>query len=111
MCKHCDHLEEKFGCTASLSTSCLLGVNNVNKFYIYFYFFSGITNHDEYSLVRESPEDEVENKPNYGTLTLKKKKEEKERDAKMEQLRKKLKTDDEGMFMKIIFYLSLRFQT
>ncbi|XP_046684218.1 talin-1 isoform X2 [Homalodisca vitripennis] len=55
----------------------------------------GITNHDEYSLVRESPEDEVENKPNYGTLTLKRKKEEKERDAKMEQLRKKLKTDDE----------------
>ncbi|XP_075218972.1 talin_middle and talin-RS domain-containing protein rhea isoform X1 [Lycorma delicatula] len=55
----------------------------------------GITNHDEYSLVRESPEDEVENKPNFGTLTLKRKKEEKERDAKMEQLRKKLKTDDE----------------
>ncbi|XP_054280659.1 talin-2 isoform X2 [Macrosteles quadrilineatus] len=55
----------------------------------------GITNHDEYSLVRESSEDEVENKPNYGTLTLKRKKEEKERDAKMEQLRKKLKTDDE----------------
>jgi len=55
----------------------------------------GITNHDEYSLVRESPEEDVENKPNYGTLTLKRKKEEKERDAKMEQLRKKLKTDDE----------------
>jgi FERM N-terminal domain. len=56
----------------------------------------GITNHDEYSLVRENPEDEVENKPNFGTLTLKRKKEEKERDLKMEQLRKKLKTDDEG---------------
>lgn len=56
----------------------------------------GITNHDEYSLVRENPEDEVENKPNFGTLTLKRKKEEKERDVKMEQLRKKLKTDDEG---------------
>lgn len=55
----------------------------------------GITNHDEYSLVRECPEDEVENKPNFGTLTLKRKKEEKERDVKMEQLRKKLKTDDE----------------
>ncbi|XP_026677336.1 talin-1 isoform X2 [Diaphorina citri] len=55
----------------------------------------GITNHDEYSLVRENPEDEVENKPNFGTLTLKRKKEEKERDLKMEQLRKKLKTDDE----------------
>lgn len=60
---------------------------------------TGITNHDEYSLVRESLEDEVENKPNYGTLTLKRKKEEKERDAKMEQLRKKLKTDDEGMLL------------
>ncbi|XP_065332613.1 talin-2 isoform X2 [Cloeon dipterum] len=57
----------------------------------------GITNHDEYSLVRELPEDELENKPgNYGTLTLKRRKEEgRERDAKMEQLRKKLKTDDE----------------
>ncbi|XP_011052007.1 PREDICTED: talin-1 isoform X3 [Acromyrmex echinatior] len=58
----------------------------------------GITNHDEYSLVRELVEDENENqKPgNFGTLTLKRKKEEKgERDTKMEQLRKKLKTDDE----------------
>ncbi|XP_018045187.1 PREDICTED: talin-1 isoform X3 [Atta colombica] len=58
----------------------------------------GITNHDEYSLVRELVEDENDNqKPgNFGTLTLKRKKEEKgERDAKMEQLRKKLKTDDE----------------
>jgi talin len=56
----------------------------------------GITNHDEYSLVRENQEEELENKPNFGTLTLKRKKEEKERDAKMDQLRKKLKTDDEG---------------
>lgn len=56
----------------------------------------GITNHDEYSLVRENVEDELENKPNFGTLTLRRKKEEKEKDAKMEQLRKKLKTDDEG---------------
>ncbi|KAJ8686379.1 hypothetical protein QAD02_022173, partial [Eretmocerus hayati] len=58
----------------------------------------GITNHDEYSLVREPAEEELENhKPgNFGTLTLKKKREEKgERDAKMDQLRKKLKTDDE----------------
>lgn len=57
---------------------------------------SGITNYDEYSLVFESQEDELENKPNFGTLTLKRKKEEKERDAKMDQLRKKIKTDDEG---------------
>lgn len=58
----------------------------------------GITNHDEYSLVRENQEEELENKPNFGTLTLKRKKEEKERDAKMDQLRKKLKTDDEGEY-------------
>ena len=58
--------------------------------------FSGITNYDEYSLVFETPEDELENKPNYGTLTLKRKKEEKDRDTKMDQLRKKIKTDDEG---------------
>lgn len=59
----------------------------------------GITNHDEYSLVRELIDEENENPKsgNFGTLTLKRKKEEKgERDAKMEQLRKKLKTDDEG---------------
>lgn len=56
----------------------------------------GITNHDEYSLVLEDIENQenIENR-NYGTLTLKRKKEEKERDAKMEQLKKKLHTDDE----------------
>lgn len=62
----------------------------------------GITNHDEYSLVRESPEEDVENKPNFGTLTLKRRKEEKERDAKMDQLRKKLKTDDEGEIFAVL---------
>ncbi|CAG9813617.1 unnamed protein product [Phaedon cochleariae] len=56
----------------------------------------GITNHDEYSLVLEDIENQenIENR-NYGTLTLKRKKEERERDFKMEQLRKKLHTDDE----------------
>lgn len=56
----------------------------------------GITNHDEYSLVLEDQENQenIDNK-NYGTLTLKRKKEERERDAKMDQLRKKLRTDDE----------------
>ena len=58
----------------------------------------GITNHDEYSLFRENTEDEMENKPNFGTLTLKRRKEEKERDMKMEQLKKKFKTDDECNF-------------
>ncbi|XP_044265750.1 talin-2 isoform X5 [Tribolium madens] len=56
----------------------------------------GITNHDEYSLVLEDLENQenIENR-NYGTLTLKRKREEKERDAKMDQLRKKLHTDDD----------------
>jgi len=63
---------------------------------IFFLVRSGITNHDEYSLVRENLEEEAENKPgNFGTLTLRRKKEEKERDMKMEQLKKKIKTDDE----------------
>lgn len=57
----------------------------------------GITNHDEYSIVLEDIENQenIDNRNNYGTLTLKRKKEERERDAKMEQLRKKLHTDDE----------------
>lgn len=60
-------------------------------------FIPGIMNHDEYSLVYEIEQEEVENKSNFGTLTLKKKKEgDKERDAKMEQLKKKLRTDDES---------------
>lgn len=58
----------------------------------------GITNHDEYSLVLDNDNQEnMESKANYGTLTLKRRKEEKERDAKMDMLRKKLRTDDEGM--------------
>lgn len=58
----------------------------------------GITNHDEYGLIRETSEDETDQSQKssgYGTLTLRRKREEKERDAKMDQLRKKLKTDDE----------------
>lgn len=57
----------------------------------------GITNHDEYSLCLDDQENQenVEANRNYGTLTLKRKKEERERDAKMDMLRKKLKTDDE----------------
>lgn len=52
------------------------------------------------------PEEEVENKANFGTLTLKRKKEDRERekDAKMEQLRKKLKTDDEGNKVFVYIY-------
>ncbi|XP_070064766.1 talin-2 isoform X4 [Drosophila virilis] len=57
----------------------------------------GITNHEEYGLVREDNEAQNENLPDnkFGTLTLKRKFTEKDRDAKMESLRKKLKTDDE----------------
>ncbi|XP_058461814.1 talin-2 isoform X3 [Malaya genurostris] len=59
----------------------------------------GITNHEEYGLVREDPESQNENLPdnksNMGTLTLRRKNAEKERDTKMESLRKKLRTDDE----------------
>ncbi|CAB0031459.1 unnamed protein product [Trichogramma brassicae] len=58
----------------------------------------GITNHDEYSLVRELPEDENDGhkKDNFGTLTLRRKKDDKgEKNSKMDQLKKKLKTDDE----------------
>lgn len=59
----------------------------------------GITNHEEYGLVRE--DDQLndglpDNKT--GTLTLRRKVAEKDRDAKMESLRKKLKTDDESEF-------------
>ncbi|XP_055631381.1 talin-2 isoform X3 [Toxorhynchites rutilus septentrionalis] len=59
----------------------------------------GITNHEEYGLVREDPESQNENLPdnksNMGTLTLRRKVADKERDSKMESLRKKLRTDDE----------------
>lgn len=68
--------------------------------------FAGITNHDEYSLVRENQEEEAaENKPNFGTLTLRRKKEEKEpRDQKMEQLKKKIKTDDEREWIRLFLF-------
>lgn len=53
----------------------------------------GITNHDEFSLVRDLPDENKE--PNTGTLTLRRDKKDKDRDQKMEQLKKKLKTDDD----------------
>ncbi|XP_042904301.1 talin-2 isoform X1 [Parasteatoda tepidariorum] len=51
----------------------------------------GITNHDEFSLIRDIPDENKE--PNTGTLTLRRDK--KDKDQKMEQLKKKLKTDDD----------------
>lgn len=64
----------------------------------------GITNHEEYGLVREDTESQNENLPDnkFGTLTLRRKIMEKDRDTKMESLRKKLKTDDESEFEKKI---------
>ncbi|MPC87144.1 Talin-1 [Portunus trituberculatus] len=57
----------------------------------------GIMNHDEYSLVKENEQEEIENRSNFGTLTMRKKKDgDKERDPKMEQMKKKLRTDDES---------------
>lgn len=60
----------------------------------------GITNHEEYGLVREEVEPQNENLPDNktGTLTMRRKVAEKDRDAKMESLRKKLKTDDESKY-------------
>lgn len=60
----------------------------------------GITNHEEYGLVREEIDQQNENLPDNrtGTLTLRRKVAEKDRDAKMESLRKKLKTDDESKY-------------
>ncbi|CAD7082909.1 unnamed protein product [Hermetia illucens] len=57
----------------------------------------GITNYEEYGLVREEQEQQNENISDnkFGTLTLRRKIAERDRDHKMESLRKKLKTDDE----------------
>ena len=71
----------------------------------------GITNHDEYSLVRDKAEDEENQTPNKkygtlgtigGTLTLRKQKhktdtDEPQIDPKMATLRKNLHTEDGGM--------------
>ncbi|KPJ14605.1 Talin-2 [Papilio machaon] len=54
----------------------------------------GITNHDEYGLCFEDEQQTQEEKPATGTLTLKRKQQTREKDAQMEQLSKKLKTDD-----------------
>lgn len=65
----------------------------------------GITNHDEYSLVWDKPDDEQENVPTNkfgtlgGTMTLRRTKlreGEKGIDPKMEELKKQLNTEDGG---------------
>lgn len=59
--------------------------------------------------MRDIPDetDTLNRSDNYGTLTLRRKREEKERDAKMEQLRKKLKTDDESKLQPIVTTLNV----
>ncbi|KAM3956914.1 LOW QUALITY PROTEIN: uncharacterized protein ACR2FA_009113 [Aphomia sociella] len=56
----------------------------------------GITNHDEYGLCHDDQLEEEEGKTAQatGTLTLRRVKQQKEKDEKLEQLSKKLKTDD-----------------
>ena len=57
---------------------------------MYVVYFVGISNHEEYSLVLEMPEDEREK-----TLTMKRDKSIAKDQKKLEEMRKKLHTDDE----------------
>ncbi|CAD0250999.1 unnamed protein product [Spodoptera exigua] len=71
----------------------------------------GITNYDEYGLCHdeeEETEEAKEVKEGTGTLTLKKKQAKQERDAALEQLSKKLKTDDNVQWLDL--HRSLREQ-
>ena len=74
----------------------------------------GITNHDEYSLVWDKPEDEQENIPTNrfdtlrGTMTIRSKKfkeGEKEIDPKMVELKKQLNTEDGGKYHILNFFV------
>ena len=60
------------------------------KYYCHCHILVGITNHDEYSLVRDLPEAERER-----TLTLKRDKSIAKDQKKMDEMKKKLHTDDE----------------
>lgn len=55
-----------------------------------YFLATGITNHEEYSLVRDLPEDEKEK-----TLTLKRDKSIAKDQKRLEEMKKKLHTDDE----------------
>ena len=63
-----------------------------------FYVITGITNHEEYSLVRELPDDEKEK-----TLTLRRDRSIAKDQKKLDELKKKLHTDDECEF----FYVAI----
>lgn len=67
----------------------------------------GIVNHEEYSLVRDLPNDDKEK-----TLTLKRGDKDKDRDyKKMDEMRKKLHTDDDcKLFFLIANFLIRRYQ-
>ena len=57
---------------------------------------AGISNHEEYSLVREMTDDEKEK-----TLTLRRDKSIAKDQKKLEEMRKKLHTDDERTFVSV----------
>lgn len=63
---------------------------NIRLKWVNILFCSGITNHDEYSLVRDLPEAEREK-----TLTLKRDKSIAKDQKKMDEMKRKLHTDDE----------------
>lgn len=60
----------------------------------------GITNHEEYSLVRELPEEEK-----MKTLTLKRDKSIAKDQKKLDEMKKKLHTDDECKYIYIDYFI------
>lgn len=59
---------------------------------------TGITNHEEYSLVRELPDEEKEK-----TLTLRRDRSIAKDQKKLDELKKKLHTDDECKSLRLLF--------
>ena len=64
--------------------------------------FTGITNHEEYSLVRELPDEEKEK-----TLTLRRDRSIAKDQKKLDELKKKLHTDDEREFLNFEYLFKL----
>ena len=85
-----------------ISLSCLpwlIFVHKVAPLYYHYFtqlspFVPGITNHEEYSLIVELPDDEKEK-----TLTLKRDKSIAKDQKKLEEMRRRLHTEDEGMLI------------
>lgn len=85
--------------TMVLDSEVTLPASVPQQFKVLIVFFSGISNHDEYSLVRDLPEEEKEK-----TLTLKRADKDKTRDyKKMDEMRKKLHTDDDRSCFSSLF--------